>query len=323
MKRVISTFVAMIMAMVAFIALMPITANVKETSASADSGKEQLTVGMECGYAPFNYTQTTNKNGAVKISNADGYANGYDVMMAQKIADELNRELVIVKYDWDALIPAVQAGTLDFIIAGMSPTAERLESIDFSDAYYESQLVIVVRKDGKYANATKLADFNGATIVAQNGTFHDTALEDQASTYGITRYTPMGTFPEMINALNTKVVDGYVAEEPGAVSDCSTNSDFTYIHLVNNDTGFKASAEDVQIAVGMKKGNTELVTKVNAALAKIDKETRLNLMSKATEYASEDEGGCSGSISAQIPAFALVAALSAAAIVIVRKKREN
>lgn len=322
MKRLLSTFVAMIMAMVALIALMPITANVKEASASADSGKEQLTVGMECGYAPFNYTQTTNKNDAVKISNADGYANGYDVMIAQKIADELNRELVIVKYDWDALIPAVQAGSLDFIIAGMSPTAERLESIDFSDAYYESQLVIVVRKDGKYANATKLADFNGATIVAQNGTFHDTALENQAATYGITRCTPMGTFPEMINALNANAVDGYVAEEPGAVSDCSTNSNFTYIHLVNNDTGFAASAEDVQIAVGLKK-DSALTADVNAALAKISSEMRLNLMSKATEYASEDEGGCSGSISAQIPAFALVAALSAAAIVIVRKKREN
>lgn len=325
MKRVISTFVAMIMAMVALIALMPITANVKNASASAapaDTGKEKLTVGMECGYAPFNFTQTTNKNGAVKISNADGYANGYDVMIAQKIADELNRELVIVKYDWDALIPAVQTGALDFIIAGMSPTAERLKSIDFSDAYYESQLVIVVRKDGKYANATKLADFNGATIVAQNGTFHDEALEAQASTYGITRCTPMGTFPEMINALNANAVDGYVAEEPGAVSDCSTNSNFTYIHLVNNSTGFAASAEDVQIAVGLKKGSA-LTADVNAALANISKETRLDFMSKATKYASEDEGGCSGSISAQLPAFALVGLCSIVAIVAVRKNKEN
>ncbi len=264
--------------------MLAITTLFSLTACGNEKDPNKLYVGMECGYAPFNYTQTDDSNGAVKISNADGYANGYDVMIAQKIAEDLGKELVIMKYEWDSLIPAVQAGTLDFIIAGMSPTAKRLESIDFSDAYYESQLVIVVRKDGNYANATKLADFNGAKIVAQNGTFHDTALETQAKANGITRYTPMGSFPEMINALNTKAVDGYVAEEPGAVADCAANSDFTYIKLINNDTGFTASAEDVQIAVGMKKGNTELVTKVNAALTKISAADRLTLMTNATNY---------------------------------------
>ena len=141
----------------------------------------KIYVGMECGYAPFNYTQTTNVNGAVKISNANGYANGYDVMIAKKIAESLGKELVIVKYKFEALIPAVQAGSLDFIIAGMSPTAERLEAVDFSDAYYESQLVIVVRKDGNFAQATSLNDFNGAKIVAQKGTFHDTAYDHIAA----------------------------------------------------------------------------------------------------------------------------------------------
>lgn len=275
MKRLLTIIVA---------AMLAVTTLFSLTACGNKKDPNKLYVGMECGYAPFNYTQTDDSNGAVKISNADGYANGYDVMIAQKIADDLGKELVIMKYEWDSLIPAVQAGTLDFIIAGMSPTAERLESIDFSDAYYESQLVIVVRKDGNYANATKLADFSGATIVAQNGTFHDTALEAQAETYGITRNTPMGTFPEMINALNTKAIDGYVAEEPGAVADCAANSDFTYIHLVNNDTGFTASAEDVQIAVGMKKGNTELVNQVNAALAKLSAADRLALMTNATNY---------------------------------------
>ena len=262
----------------------------------ACSGKDDkksentLTVGMECGYDPFNFTQTYVGEGSVKISNADGYANGYDVMIAKKVAEELGRELVIVKYDWDALIPAVQTGTLDFIIAGMSPTAERRASIDFSDSYYESQLVIVVRKDGNFAGAQRLSDFNGATIVAQNGTFHDKALEREAEENAIKRYTPLGTFPEMINALNTKVVDGYVAEEPGAIADCSKNPNFTYIPLVNNDTGFTASEEDVQVAVGLKKGS-ELTEKVNEALAKIDAATRLEMMQKANEYSSEKNDG--------------------------------
>ena len=120
-------------------------------AACGESADENvLTVGMECGYAPFNYTQLDDSNGAVKIDNAQGYANGYDVMIAKKIAESLGKKLVIKKYEFKGLIPAVQAGTLDLIIAGMSPTAERKESIAFSDAYYQSQLVIVVKKDGKY-----------------------------------------------------------------------------------------------------------------------------------------------------------------------------
>lgn len=245
-----------------------------------NSDDNKLYVGMECGYIPFNYTQLDDSNGAVKISNADGYANGYDVMIAKKIAESLNKELVIVKYEFNALVNAVKTGVLDFIIAGMSPTAERKEEIDFSDAYYESQLVIVVRADSKYANVTSLSDFNGANIVAQVGTFHDLALESQASTYGIKRGTPMKDFPAMTVALTAGAIDGYVAEEPGAIADCASVSGLTYVHLVNNSTGFTASAEDVQIAVGLKKGS-DLTAQVNAALANISQEERQQMIERA------------------------------------------
>lgn len=240
----------------------------------------KLYVGMECGYIPFNYTQLDDSNGAVKISNADGYANGYDVMIAKKIAESLGKELVIVKYEFNALVNAVKTGVLDFIIAGMSPTAERKEEIDFSDAYYESQLVIVVRADGKYASATCLKDFDGANIVAQLGTFHDLALQKQGAEYGIKRGTPMEDFPAMTVALSMGAIDGYVAEEPGAIADCSSVSGLTYVHLVNNTTGFAASAEDVQIAVGLKKGS-ELTAQVNAALANISKAERQQMIERA------------------------------------------
>ncbi len=245
-----------------------------------DDTANKLYVGMECGYIPFNYTQLDDSNGAVKISNAPGYANGYDVMIAKKIAENLGKELVIVKYEFNALISAVKAGTLDFIIAGMSPTAERKEEIDFSDAYYESQLVIVVKADGKYASATSLNDFNGANLVAQIGTFHDLALQNQATTYGINRGTPMKDFPAMTVALSKGTIDGYVAEEPGAIADCAAVEGLTYVHLVNNSTGFTASAEDVQIAVGLKKGS-ELLSKVNYALAQISSAERQEMIERA------------------------------------------
>lgn len=250
--------------------------------------ENKLYVGMECGYIPFNYTQTDGSNGAVKISNANGYANGYDVMIAKRIAEELGKELVIMKYEFNSLINAVQAGTLDFIIAGMSPTAERRESIDFSDAYYESNLVVVVREDGEYADATSLADFSGATLVAQMGTFHDKALQEQAADYGINRGTPMDTFPMMTMALSTGAIDGYIAEQPGAIADCASVAGLKYIPLVNNETGFQnISPEDVQLAVGIKKGS-ELTAQVNAALAEISADERDEMMQRAIELATGD-----------------------------------
>lgn len=261
-------------------ALMSVCALFSFTACGSQKDPNKLYVGMECGYAPFNYTQTTDENDAVKISNAPGYANGYDVLIAKKIAESLGKELVIVKYEWDALIPAVQSGALDFIIAGMSRTEERKESIAFSEPYYTSQLVIVVRKDGKYASATSLADFSGAKIVAQQGTFHDKALNAQGPALGITRATPMDSFPLMINALKTKAVDGYVAEDPGAQADCAANGEFTYIPLVNNDTGFTTTPGDVEISVGLKKGS-EYLNAINDALAKISKEERASLLETA------------------------------------------
>ncbi len=252
-----------------------------------DVEREKLRVGLECAYIPFNFTQTTDANGAVKISNADGYANGYDVLIAKRIAEALGKELVIVKTEWDSLVPGVTAGTLDLVIAGMSPTAERRESIDFSEAYYESNLVIVVRKDGSYANATSLSDFFGAKIVAQQGTFHETALNEQGPNYSITVGTPMATFPEMTIALNAKTIDGYVAEEPGAIADCAANEGLTYVHLTNNDTGFSAEAEDTQIAIGMKYGYADKDA-INNVLLSLTAEDRLAIMEEAVNYSTDN-----------------------------------
>ena len=120
----------------------PVTAKAAEGAQS-----EEFRVGLEAGYAPFNWTQTADEENVVPIFGEEGsaYAGGYDVQIAKRIAEGLDRELVIVKVQWDGLVPALQSGTIDAVIAGMSPTAERQEQIDFTDAYYESDLVLVTR----------------------------------------------------------------------------------------------------------------------------------------------------------------------------------
>ena len=116
-------------------------------SDNTDTSNGTLKIAMECNYQPFNWTQTTDVNGAVKISNVSGmYANGYDVQVAKYIAAELGMALEVYAYEWDSLIPGLQAGTYDGIIAGMSPTADREEVVDFTDCYYNSNLVIIYKK---------------------------------------------------------------------------------------------------------------------------------------------------------------------------------
>lgn len=111
-----------------------------------------LKVAMECAYAPFNWTDMgTPTLGAVPISGEgkDGmYANGYDVQIAQYIANKLGMALEIYAYEWDGLLSAVNSGAVDAIVAGMSPTAEREEEIDFTDVYYSSNLVVIYKKNG-------------------------------------------------------------------------------------------------------------------------------------------------------------------------------
>ncbi len=109
-----------------------------------------LKIGMECAYEPYNWTDTEGTSlGAVPISSEGQqglYANGYDVQIAQYVANRLGLKLEIYAMEWDSLIPAVNSGAIDAIVAGMSPTAERAQEIDFTDTYYESNLVVIIRK---------------------------------------------------------------------------------------------------------------------------------------------------------------------------------
>ena len=234
-------------------------------------------VGMECNYAPYNWTQANASEYAVEIEGGGGYADGYDVQIAKKIAEGLGKELVIVKTEWDGLPMGVMTGAFDAIIAGMSPTAERKVTLDFTDAYYNSQLVVVVRKDGAYAGATSLADLSGASITGQLNTFHYTVI-DQIP--GVNKAMAMETFPAMVVALRSGAIDGYVAEEPGAVADTTANPDLTYVKFADGQ-GFTASAEDTSIAVGLAKGS-DLLAPINEILAGISDEERLQIMVDTT-----------------------------------------
>lgn len=249
----------------------------ENSSPSENTGKEEsdvFRVGLEAAYPPFNWTQMDDSNGAVKIDGSSEYAGGYDVEIAKRIAEGLGKELVIVKIEWDGLIPALESDKIDAIIAGMSPTAERAKAIDFSDNYYKSDLVMVVRKGGPYENATSLKDFKGAKITAQLNTFHYEAI-DQIE--GVDKLTAMDNFPAMRVALESGMIDGYVSERPEGISATAANDNFTMIEFTD---GFVTSDDDTAVAVGLKKGSP-LTEKISEILAQISEEERQNIMDDA------------------------------------------
>lgn len=239
-----------------------------------DSGDNTFKVGLEAAYPPFNWTQLDSSNGAVPISGSAEYAGGYDVQIAKKIAEGLGKELVIVKTEWTGLIPALQSGKIDAIIAGMSPTADRKESIDFSDNYYKSDLVMVVKKGSPYENATSIQDFAGAKITAQLNTFHYTVI-DQIE--GVVKETAMDDFSAMRVAVEAGSIDGYVSERPEGVSASTANENLV---MVVFEDGFVTSDDDTAIAVGLRKGS-DLTAKINEILSGISEEERISLMDAA------------------------------------------
>ena len=229
---------------------------------------------MEADYPPFNWTQVTPDNGGAKIDGSREYAGGYDVEIAKKIAEGLGRELVIVKTEWDGLVPSLISGKIDAIIAGMSPTENRKKTIDFSDIYYTSDLVIVVKRGSKYENATSIQDFAGAKITAQLNTFHYEVI-DQIE--GVVKETAMDNFSAMRVALQSGFIDGYISERPEGVSAEAANKDFK---LVAFEDGFKTSPDDTAVAVGLKKDST-LTPEINEILKGISEEERIEIMNNA------------------------------------------
>jgi putative lysine transport system substrate-binding protein len=150
MRRKLMLFIAMSLSVIMLLAGCGSSSSPDiKAPAATSGGNGTFKVGLEAGYAPFNWTQMDNSNGGVKISGSAEFAGGYDVEIAKKIAAGLGKELVIVKTEWDGLVPALTSGKIDAIIAGMSPTAERKQTIDFSNIYYKSDLVMVVKAGGK------------------------------------------------------------------------------------------------------------------------------------------------------------------------------
>ena len=271
MKRLLILILALVLATTCLVSCAP--KGEDDLDRITKAGK--IVVGMEVAYATYNWAEANANSYTVKVSNG-AYADGYDVQIAKAIAAGLGVELEIKAIEWDGLIPALESGDIDMIVAGMSPTEDRKLSIDFSDTYFDSNLVMVVKKDSAYASATSIQDFAGAKITAQLNTFHY-AVIDQIQ--GVNRQTALQDFAALIQSLNSGAIDGYVCEKPGAVSACASNDSFTYVEFAAN-SGFTCDPAESSISVGLRK-NSSLTEKINQILAGISAAQREEMMDAA------------------------------------------
>ena len=262
------------------------TAAADAAAAAASTGVEDgvLTIAMECAYAPYNWMQGNDSNGAVPISNVPGsYANGYDVMIGKKIAEANGWELEVIQADWDSLVPGVQTGIYDAVIAGQSMTAERSEQVDFAGPYFYASIVCVTKKDSPYATATSIADLAGGKCTAQIATiWYDQCLPQID---GALVQTAAETAPAMLMALETGSVDFICTDMPTAQGAVAAYPDMTILDFSGTDGDFQFSdevrAENVNIGVSVKKGNTELKNMIDSVLSTMTADDMNALMEQA------------------------------------------
>jgi ABC-type amino acid transport substrate-binding protein len=239
---------------------------------------EVIVVGLEAAYAPFNWTTPTQNSFTVPIFGQSGsYVDGYDVVIASRIADALGANLVIKAIDWDGLILSLQSGEIDLIIAGMSPTATRAQTVAFTNEYYRSEQVMVVRTSGIYATATTLADFTGARVVAQEGTLQDDLIPQIP---GVIHRVPLDSYSFLAQEVTSGTADAFVAELPVAQAMVATNSGLSIVSF-SGTNGFTVLDEEIIVSVALRLQDTALVARINEILAEISNTERTEIMEAA------------------------------------------
>jgi len=278
MKKISALLLAMTM-LVSLCACSTKTPAADTSASPAAAEKPVLRVGMECIYAPYNWTQSDDSNGAVPIADSSDYAYGYDVMMAKYLADKMGYTVEIYRIEWDSLPLALQAGTIDCVIAGQSITAKRMQTVDFTTPYYYASIVGLTMKDSKFAAATGLAGLEGATCTSQLSTvWYDVCLPQIKNA----KILPaMESAPTMLVALSSGKCDLVVTDQPTALAACVAYPNMVMLNFTDKDDNFKVSDEEINIGISVKKGNSELLDKLNAGLATLTKDDFTKMMNEA------------------------------------------
>ena len=260
---------------------------------SGTNNADALVIGMECAYQPFNWTQSTSNEFTLPIDGTSEYADGYDIAVAKYLSQDLNRPVIIKRTNWEDLIPSLNSGSINMILAGMSSTAERRETIDFTDPYLESDLAFLIRTENLPAGNSKanpasyqdlLNLFNGKSLVCQSGVVGDDIIEDyfvSASGVTINHSAAQTTYPLAAIDVQRGISFAMPAELP--VVEAMANLEGLSVLYCDYSFLSESDLEGLKVNIGIKKGNDQLRNDLNASLARLSQEQRSQMMGAASQ----------------------------------------
>ncbi len=214
------------------------------------SGK--LVIGTSAEYAPYEYHMLIDGKDTIV---------GFDISIAEEIAKDMGVELQIVDADFNGLLASLNTNKVDIVIAGMNPTDDRRESVDFSKIYYEAKQGVMVRAEDKDKYKT-VADLKDKKVGAQLGTTQENIVKKQIEGASI---VSLSKIPDLVMELKNKKIDALVVELPVANGYVKNNNDLALTEIsVKDDTGGSA--------IAVRKGNKNLVEQINKTLDRLMKD---------------------------------------------------
>ncbi|WP_108670869.1 transporter substrate-binding domain-containing protein [Peribacillus acanthi] len=228
----------------------------KEEASNAEGGeKKVLKMGTSADYPPFEYIDTAKGDDII----------GFDVDLAKAIAKNLGYEITVQDMDFSGLITALQSDQVDFVLAGMTPTEERKQSVDFSNVYYTAQHMIVTKKD---SGIEKEEDLAGKTVGVQLGSIQEGLANDLKETGNIDmKVENRNRIPELVQEVMAGRFDAAIIEDTVAKGYLADNKELAG-HVI------PVPEEEAGSAIAFPK-DSELTEKFNAELKKMQENGEL------------------------------------------------
>ena len=261
------------------------------SNSAVDNSK--LVIGMECAYQPFNWTVNKSSDFTLPIDGTNEFADGYDIAIARYLSQDLKKDVVIKRIEWDDLIPSLKNGSINMVLAGMSSTAERRKTIDFTEPYLKSDLAFLMKQENiptgnsasnplNYEGLKQL--FSGHGLVCQANVVGDDIIEEyfaKDKTLNITHSAAQQTYPLAALDVQRGISFAMPAELPVVEAMASLEG----LGVLYCDYSFLSAGdlEGLSVNIGLKKGNTELCAELNASLAKLSQAERGRLMGEASQ----------------------------------------
>ena len=251
----------------------------------------ELVIGMECNYSPFNWTTTKESGYTLPISNNE-YADGYDIQVAKILSEKMQMDVRIVKEQWESLIEDCNMGNTNLILAGMTDTEERRQSVDFSDEYYRSEVVLLVKKEvadqyqGQVLDSEQLKTLlSGKQVISQKDTVEDDIIDTFVKDYQSVHVPGQTTYGLAAKDVEQGIAFALTVELPVANAYVSSMNGVGIIHINQGVLGVDLS--ELGVSIGIKKGNDGLKEAVNHVLSTITEEERIRMMNEAVERSAQ------------------------------------